>query len=68
MKLFQTKHLKERNDYIMAHQIRDGGHYNKNGSWIANKKLDRNVPCPCGSGKKYKNCCGKLVTEETVND
>ncbi|MBQ6922403.1 MAG: SEC-C domain-containing protein [Clostridia bacterium] len=19
----------------------------------------RNDPCPCGSGKKYKNCCGK---------
>ena len=19
----------------------------------------RNAPCPCGSGKKYKNCCGK---------
>jgi len=22
-------------------------------------KVDRNDPCPCGSGKKYKNCCGK---------
>ena len=25
----------------------------------ANKKIGRNEPCPCGSGKKYKNCCGK---------
>ncbi|WP_438265884.1 SEC-C metal-binding domain-containing protein, partial [Blautia wexlerae] len=24
-----------------------------------NKKIGRNDPCPCGSGKKYKNCCGK---------
>lgn len=24
-----------------------------------NKKVGRNDPCPCGSGKKYKNCCGK---------
>ncbi len=24
-----------------------------------NKKPKRNDPCPCGSGKKYKNCCGK---------
>ena len=24
----------------------------------ANKKVGRNDPCPCGSGKKYKNCCG----------
>jgi len=33
------------------------------------KKLSRNVPCPCGSGKKYGRCCyGKdfeyLVDEE----
>ena len=24
-------------------------------------KVGRNDPCPCGSGKKYKNCCGKNV-------
>jgi preprotein translocase subunit SecA len=23
------------------------------------KKIGRNDPCPCGSGKKYKKCCGK---------
>jgi preprotein translocase subunit SecA len=22
-------------------------------------KIGRNDPCPCGSGKKYKKCCGK---------
>ncbi len=22
-------------------------------------KPERNSPCPCGSGKKYKKCCGK---------
>ena len=25
-----------------------------------NKKVKRNEPCPCGSGKKYKRCCGAL--------
>ena len=25
----------------------------------AGKKIGRNDPCPCGSGKKYKKCCGK---------
>ena len=25
----------------------------------SNKTPGRNDPCPCGSGKKYKNCCGK---------
>ncbi len=24
------------------------------------KKVGRNDPCPCGSGKKYKKCCGNL--------
>ncbi|MDR3342372.1 MAG: YchJ family protein [Treponema sp.] len=24
----------------------------------ASPKVGRNVPCPCGSGKKYKHCCG----------
>ena len=24
------------------------------------KKIPRNSPCPCGSGKKYKFCCGAL--------
>ncbi|WP_123054859.1 SEC-C metal-binding domain-containing protein [Clostridium sp. JN-1] len=34
-------------------------------TWAASKtvinknKIGRNDPCPCGSGKKYKNCCGK---------
>jgi hypothetical protein len=23
------------------------------------RRIGRNEPCPCGSGKKYKNCCGK---------
>ena len=26
---------------------------------IVEKKAGRNEPCPCGSGKKFKNCCGK---------
>ncbi len=25
----------------------------------ADKKVGRNDPCPCGSGKKYKKCCGR---------
>lgn len=31
----------------------------KRGIKIENKKIGRNMPCPCGSGKKYKKCCGK---------
>ena len=27
----------------------------------AEKKVYPNDPCPCGSGKKYKNCCGRMA-------
>lgn len=35
-------------------------------AWRASKmavseKVDRNAPCPCGSGLKYKKCCGRNV-------
>ena len=30
---------------------------------IVEKKVGRNDPCPCGSGKKYKNCHGKVGVE-----
>ena len=26
---------------------------------ISEKKVGRNEPCPCGSGSKYKKCCGR---------
>lgn len=29
----------------------------KSGTIIKGAKIGRNDPCPCGSGKKYKNCC-----------
>ena len=28
---------------------------------IKGKKVGRNDPCPCGSGKKYKQCCGRFA-------
>lgn len=31
----------------------------KSGTIVKEKKVSRNDPCPCGSGKKYKFCCGK---------
>lgn len=29
------------------------------GTIVKGPKIGRNDPCPCGSGKKYKKCCGK---------
>lgn len=31
----------------------------KSGTVHTEKKVGRNDPCPCGSGKKYKKCCGR---------
>ncbi len=32
----------------------------------ADPKVGRNDPCPCGSGKKYKRCCGSTSSEDRV--
>ena len=31
----------------------------KSGTVVKPHKVGRNDPCPCGSGKKYKHCCGR---------
>ena len=38
------------------HEIRDKWRKDKQ---AVSTKIGRNSPCPCGSGKKYKKCCGK---------
>ncbi|MFO7963588.1 MAG: preprotein translocase subunit SecA [Desulfobacterales bacterium] len=37
----------------------DGESQKKTPAKRSNKKVGRNDPCPCGSGKKYKKCCGR---------
>ncbi|MBR2779712.1 MAG: SEC-C domain-containing protein [Firmicutes bacterium] len=37
--------------------------YRKSKTVVKGPKVGRNDPCPCGSGKKYKNCCGKVVND-----
>jgi Predicted metal-binding protein related to the C-terminal domain of SecA len=32
--------------------------YNRTKTVVKGEKIGRNDPCPCGSGKKYKKCCG----------
>ena len=36
-----------------------GGDAKKQAEKVEGKKIGRNDPCPCGSGKKYKHCCGQ---------
>ena len=45
---------------IMSKRDRNsGGTSAKNSTQVRRVKIGRNDPCPCGSGKKYKNCCGR---------
>ena len=51
-------------DIAAAHgdeqQYRDNGEHVQEPVHRDSPKIGRNDPCPCGSGKKYKNCCGKF--------
>ena len=40
-------------------QTNDGDKASKKQPKKSEKKIGRNDPCPCGSGRKYKQCCGK---------
>lgn len=39
------------------HQLEEERLARKSGPVVAEKRIGRNDPCPCGSGKKYKECC-----------
>ncbi|HOM26070.1 MAG TPA: preprotein translocase subunit SecA [bacterium] len=55
---------KEKEEPVSVAQSISEGLYNKNvinspTASLKKQKIGRNQPCPCGSGKKYKHCCGK---------
>jgi preprotein translocase subunit SecA len=43
----------------MAQAAGHAGGGGKQKQKVGGKKIGRNEPCPCGSGKKYKHCCGR---------
>ena len=55
------------NHHEVATFVKDGGEWKFEDGTIVGEtpvvretpKVGRNDPCPCGSGKKYKKCCGK---------
>ena len=58
-KMFYTRKLPSfigiAEEYKAQHNIKTPPHFKMD-------KIGRNLPCPCGSGKKFKNCCGKINT------
>ena len=52
--------LEEWNDIIPEERRKELYKEEKlSGTVVKEKKVGRNDPCPCGSGKKYKHCCGR---------
>ncbi|MBU2759847.1 preprotein translocase subunit SecA [Acidithiobacillus sulfurivorans] len=46
---------------VLGEQLTDSStHFPAQSPLIADDKIGRNQPCPCGSGKKYKHCHGRL--------
>lgn len=58
--MFNVQPVEEIERKQVAHETSaTGGEEEVNKPVVKGKKIGRNDPCPCGSGKKYKNCCGK---------
>jgi len=58
----QERHVMENMLARMEDENADGmkmEHASMTSEPVVEKKIPRNAPCPCGSGKKYKQCCGK---------
>ena len=54
-----TKNIQRKKDREMAElQFVGGGTATAQQPVVKGQKVGRNEPCPCGSGKKYKKCCG----------
>ena len=56
-------HLSSKEKMVLENRLRIGNStkykQKETGQVIKTKDVGRNDPCPCGSGKKYKKCCGR---------
>ena len=46
-------------EMVAIMSLKNGASAGRNSAPVKRVKIGRNDPCPCGSGKKYKNCCGR---------
>jgi len=54
----ETEKMQQVRDLVTSGPSKTGGIISKTKP-VTSKKIGRNDPCPCGSGKKYKKCCGR---------
>lgn len=59
---FQNRDLSQREiarfERVDGRWLYDESEINPKSPPVAVKRVGRNEPCPCGSGKKHKKCCG----------
>jgi hypothetical protein len=59
MDIFETRYRKMKRVGQSLVERHPSKKTHKHTAGVEQKKIGRNDPCPCGSGKKYKKCCGK---------
>jgi preprotein translocase subunit SecA len=58
--LFRAKvHIEMGNEEFETNLSRAMEQFMQQANVSGEEKIGRNDPCPCGSGKKYKKCCGQ---------
>ncbi|HFQ89466.1 MAG TPA: preprotein translocase subunit SecA [Desulfobulbus sp.] len=57
----EEQRLQRERELEMARQQSAGEEENRKPVRRKAEKVGRNAPCPCGSGKKYKKCCGRIA-------
>jgi len=62
----QLEEEKKAQEALMRLNHHDNVDIDAEDDFVVSKKIARNDPCPCGSGKKYKQCCGKSGPKKGV--
>ncbi len=62
----QLEEEKKAQEALIQFNRRDNVDIDTEDDFVIGKKIARNDPCPCGSGKKYKQCCGKSGPKKGV--
>ncbi len=62
----QIEEEKKAQEALIQFNHRDNVDIDAEDAPVSTKKIARNDPCPCGSGKKYKQCCGKSGPKKGV--
>ena len=62
VRLVLTAVVRKREELVRKEVAKETGESASDSAPVQKKKntvISKNAPCPCGSGKKYKRCCGK---------